>query len=808
MLKPVLKQSRGARKRKGLMLRSVSPLCVVLWLVLNSQVVRAQTEVTKTLPASTAVSFEQDVQPILTEHCAKCHGGVKKNGGFSVISRDLMLSPTDAGAAAVIPGNASSSELMRRIRSTDSGDQMPPESHDRLTTDEIKLLDEWITGGASWPAHWAYQPLPVATEAGAGSSGNPIDNFIQNRLRDHSIQPSPPADRRTLLRRLSLDLTGFNPNPETLDQFESDSSTEAFEKQVDRLLVSPHFGERWARHWLDEARYADSEGYEKDSVKEDAWRFRDWVIDSINADMPFDVFTQKQIAGDLLPDRNDDDLIATQFHLQSQFNLEGGVDAEEDRTKRVIDRVGTVSSVWLGTSLACCQCHDHPYDSFRQKDFYGMYAFFNNADFAADFLKEIPEDAEKIRAERKKKWSNINDLLKRQVDDKNLSDDVQSQLSSLRTYDNSKGFTRFLTERSADRRPTWLFLRGDFLTPDKDAGQIDPAVPGSLPPLSPRGEVADRLDLANWLVEPENPLTARVQVNKVWQHLFGQALADQPQEFGSRGTAPTHPELLDFLASWFVHEAKWSRKKLIRLIVTSDTWKQSSVGRPELHAIDPDNHLLARQNRFRVEAEVIRDLSLQSAGLLNDKIGGKSVFPPLPAIIAEQTYAGSFKFKASTGADRYRRGLYTFFRRTAIDPNLSTFDCPDSSLTNARRDRSNNPLQALATLHNEVFHESAQAMVARLLKSEAPTSNEKVPDSQHIIDHAILLTTCRHSTDGEQQELHRLQRAAKDYYDQHPDEAASLIGAYRIDRIDAAENAAWVATLRVVLNLDEFLTRS
>ncbi|MCA9036624.1 MAG: PSD1 domain-containing protein [Planctomycetaceae bacterium] len=762
------------------------------------------------------IRFEEDIRPILTEHCASCHGGVKKQGGFSVLSRSLLLAETDSGQPAVVPAHAESSELLRRVRSSDPGDQMPPQGHDRLSPQEIQDLEHWIQQGVTWPEHWAYQPLSKTTaqltsnDGDASSIGqplidgiNPVDWFVHKRLAQQELQPSEQAGRRILLRRLSLDLTGLNPLPEELKSFEENELPDAFISQVDRLLASPHFGERWARHWLDEARYADSEGYEKDSVKNDAWRFRDWVIRAINDDMPFDEFTRRQIAGDLLPDATDDDRIATQFHLQAQFNLEGGVDAEEDRTKRVIDRVGTVSSVWLGSSLACCQCHDHPYDSFRQRDFYAMYAFFNNADFAADFLGDVPANADKLREERKAKWSKIADLLRRQVDDKNLSDDVQSQLSSLRSYDNSKGFTRYLTERKTDKRKTWVFTRGDFLQPDQAQGDIVPNVPSVLPGAFDDTVDRNRLDLAEWLVSTENPLTARVEVNKVWMHLFGQALTDQPQEFGSRGSAPSHPELLDFLASWFMHEGGWSRKKLIRLIVSSETWRQSSVVRPELIAHDPNNHLLARQNRFRVEAEIVRDLSLQVSGLLTDEIGGPSVFPPLPSIIAEQTYAGSFKFKASEGADRYRRGLYTFFRRTAIDPNLSTFDCPDSSLTSAQRDRSNNPLQALAALHNEVFHEAAQAFSVRLL-----TEGESAPESSAIIDRALVLTSGRHAYEMEKEQLLELQQAARIHYMSHPEDAIALCGQYTTDRVSQPELAAWIATMRIVLNMDEFLTRS
>ncbi|MCA9065352.1 MAG: PSD1 domain-containing protein, partial [Planctomycetaceae bacterium] len=750
---------------------------------------------------------------LLTEHCASCHGGVKKNGGFSVLSRELMLSPANSGVEALQPGNAAQSELIRRITSTDSAEQMPPEGQDPLTSREKQLLHDWIQQGATWPSHWAYAALPDSGDL--DSDRHLVDRFVRDQLDNLGLTPSPPASGAMLVRRMFLDLTGLLPEPAELQQLNlSDEmlqqplTTQDVERLADYLLASPHFGERWARHWLDEARYADSEGYEKDSPKEDAWRFRDWVIQAINDDLPFSEFTRRQIAGDLLPNHTAADLIATKFHLQTQFNLEGGVDSEEDRTKRVIDRVGTVGSVWLGTSIGCCQCHDHPYDSLRQQDFYRLYAFFNNADFAADFLDGEPKNADALRQERAAKWAKIEALLAKQVDDKDYSDDTQRELSSLRGYDNSKQFTRFLQERTKDRRHTYVFARGDFLQPQVDDGEILPGFPNlagviDLPPN------ANRLDLANWLIDPvANPLPPRVVVNKVWMHLFGQALADQPQEFGSRGSVPSHPELLDALASWFVHDGGWSRKQLIRLIVTSETYRQSSVQRPEIQSVDPGNRVLTRQNRFRVEAEILRDITLQTAGLLNRSVGGTSVFPPLPEIIAQQTYAGSFKYKASEGPNRYRRGLYTFFRRTAIDPNLSTFDCPDSSLTRAQRDRSNTPLQALATLHNEVFHEAAQAFARRLLTDcpDQPEVEQSQLDDQRLRT-AFQLALSRTASDEELQPLRSLLETSRGYYREHASEASQLHGPILLEGVDAAEQAAWTTVARVVLNLDEFLTR-
>ena len=740
------------------------------------------------------ILFERDIQPILGK-CAGCHGGVKKTAGLSVLSRDLILAETDYGDPAVVVGDSEESELVRLISSDDPDERMPPE--EPLEPEEIEAIRRWIDEGVDWPAHWAYY-LPKEEE-----KPESIDVIVLQRLREEGISPSPAADRVTLLRRLSLDLTGLLPTTLEVEEFVHDSRPDAYALLVERLLASPHFGERWARHWLDEARYADSEGYEKDSNKNDAYRFRDWVILSFNQDMPFDEFTVAQIAGDLLPERTDDDLIATKFHLQSQFNLEGGVDAEEDRTKRVIDRVGTVGSVWLGMTIGCCQCHDHPYDPVSQRDFYAMYAFFNNADIAADWLGDKPEDHEKILKERQDKAAEFADLAPRQLKDKSLSNKLQQALGKLRKIDNEHGFVRFLRERDEDRRATYVFSRGDFLRPDKEEGEVIPSTPDVLPALGKRGEVPNRLDLAHWLVDPENPLVARVAVNKIWMHLFDKPLVGSPGNFGTRGELVNQPDLLNWLSTWYVEEAAWSRKSLIRLIVLSETYQQSSVVRPELLERDPENHLLARQNRYRVEAEILRDIALQTAGLLSRKVGGPSVFTPVPAIVIEQSYQAD-PYTVSEGEDRYRRGLYTFFRRTAIDPNLATFDCPDASMAKPRRDSSNNALQALAMLQNEVFHEAAQCFAGRLIE----LSLSGGLSDRARLRQGFLIAVSREPEEAELALLKNLLEEAREYYLTRPDDATKLIGDHAVKDIDPIENASWVATTRVILNLDEFLTRN
>ncbi len=766
------------------------------------------------------LDFARDVQPVLTAHCTECHGGVKKKAGVSFSNKTFAFAAAESGKHPVVAGDLEKSELVHRILSTDEDERMPPEKS--LEAGEIDILKRWIKEGAVWPRHWSLEPVgnpkpPVVKDQ--KWPDNKIDQFILARLEKEKISPSPEADRRTLIRRVNLDLIGLLPTPDEVEAFVDDKSPDAYKKVIDRLLASPHFGERWGRHWLDEARYADSSGYEKDSTRADAYRWRDWVINAVNSDMPFDQFTIKQIAGDLLPNASRQDRLATAFHLMTQYNLEGGVDAEEDRTKRVMDRINTVGSVWLGASVGCTQCHDHPYDSFTQKEFYQLYAFFNNTDWTGIYIDEFPNDAEKRIAERYEKWKEVKDVLDRQVTDKNLATQLQGLLSRLRGQDNNWGVTRVLVERKDKLRKTYLFSRGNFLTPAKKDGVILPGTSAAWPAMKPRARFVpqtaeqkkkkekpkqlspDRLDLAKWIVDPAHPSTARVTVNKVWQNLFGNAFCTQPQDLGSAGELPSHPELLDWLAHYFVHDAKWSRKMLIREIVNSKTYRQSSNHRMDTAQIDPANRLLSRQNRFRVEAEIVRDVYLQAAGLLSSKVGGPSVFPPIPEDVAKLSYANNFKWKTSPGEDQYRRGLYTFYKRTAPDPNLAMFDCPDAAVTSQKRGSSNTPLQALATLQNEVFFGAAKAMAEELL-------SEKLPSDQARIDLAFARSFGRSPEKEESATVLTLLEESRAWYKKNPEQAAELIGEFKSKDIPKEQAAAWISAARIILNTDEFITRS
>ena len=577
--------------------------------------------------------------------------------------------------------------------------------------------------------HWAFvAPVRPAVPA----PGNPIDAFVRARLGKEKIAPSPEANRATLLRRLSFDLTGLPPSIDEVDAFLNDPSASAYENVVDRLLGSPHFGEQWGRHWLDLARYADSDGYETDAIRPTAYYYRDWVIGAINADMPFDRFTTEQLAGDLLPDAKQEQQKATGFHRQTLTNKEGGVDQEEYRCKATVDRVNTTATVWLGLTVGCAECHNHKYDPISQREYYQMYAFFNDA------------------SER--------DLV---FADPSSPPDLIGPPRPIRIP---------IMSRADPARKTHIHERGDFL---RKGEEVEPGTLRVLHALKARNEKPDRLDLAQWFMSRDNPLTTRVAANDIWQHLFGRGLVNTPADFGTRGERPSHPELLDWLATEFPR-LNWSRKALIKLIVMSATYRQSSHYRPELAERDPQNLLLARQNRLRLPAENVRDAHLAVSGLLTRTVGGPSVRPPMPADIAAIGYAGSIKWKESEGPDRYRRGLYTFFQRTVPYPMLTTFDAPDSNTTCTRRDRSNTPLQALALLNDRTFFECAET----LGRSLAGLSGSR----EQIIAQGFKRCFAR---EPRPEELERVQA----FLEKQPPELA------------------WVAIARTLMNLDEFITR-
>ncbi len=1042
------------------LLRSLLPGLVFAGLVIAGvAAVRADEPAKLPPPAERKVDYLADIQPLFKKNCCSCHGSEHQEGGLRLDQKQRALDGGDSGRE-IIPGKSADSRLVKLIAGIDEDfGVMPPDGKGKpLTAGEIGLIRAWIDQGAAWPddaaladaakRHWSLQPIARTAPPAVNDSSwtrSPIDAFILDRLARERLTPSPPAERTTLLRRLYLNLTGLPPSPEAIEEFTSDSRPDAVERLVDRLLASPHFGERWGRHWLDLARYADSDGYEKDRPRPFAWRYRDWVIGAVNADMPYDQFTLEQLAGDLLPGATLAQRTASGLHRNTLHNTEGGIDPEEDRVKKTVDRTNTLGTIWLGLTVGCAQCHTHIYDPLTQREYYSLYAFFNSLD-ESDIEAPTPEQAAKLAADRlvhanelaglrdsltayerdelpaaQAQWEataaaspvvwqtlELTSLTSKHgatfakqpdgstlVSGANKVSDVytleatapQGKLTAIRlevlpekslpksgpgrsangnfvlatlkvtaapvapsgtevdplaivftaaradhsqdkfapelainddpadgwaispqfgkrhvavfetkeplgfeggtkltiTLDQAYGkaaphnigcfrlsvatapppvplegipadVAQALAVSKADRGPeqskaidtffrtmdaeyvrlakavtdhqakapklpedqkaqavsqrseprvTNVLLRGDFLSPG-DA--VEPGTFAVLPPLTSRGTTLDRIDLARWLVDPAHPLSSRVAVNRVWQQMFGRGLVPTSDDFGKQGELPSHPELLDWLASEYMADG-WSLKELLRTIACSRVYQQSSAPRHELTKADPENVLLARQSRRRVESEIIRDLSLAASGMLTERIGGASVRPPQPAEYAGLTYAGSAKWVESQGVDRYRRGLYTFFQRTSPYPMLMTFDSPDSNECTARRQTSNTPLQALTIWNDPAFFEASQSLARRIVR-EVPSAGEPREVVRRRAAHAFILCLARRPSEAELTDLVVL------FDDQVrltlQDEAAAkqIAGPEPLpEGTSAAELAAWIGVSRTVLNLDEFITR-
>ncbi len=1014
------------------------------------------------------VDFARDIEPILQSTCYECHGPKKTKARLRLDSRAGVMKGGETGAI-VVPGNSEQSLMVRRLLGLDGDDRMPKDG-DPVPASQIALIRSWIDQGAAWPTtgdaaspppqavpeeqpHWAYRrpsrPAPPDVHK-TDWVRTPIDRFVLASLEKEGLAPSSDATLETLVRRVSLDLIGLPPSPHEVDEVVAEAARDgkdvAYGRLVDRLLASRHYGERWARPWLDLARYADSQGFEKDLPRV-MWKYRDWVIEALNRDMPFDRFTIEQIAGDMLPNPTPDQLIASGFHRNAMTNEEGGVDPEESRYEVAVDRVNTTATVWLGATLGCAQCHNHKYDPFTQKDYYRMMAFFQNVDYDSQVFgdgtryfeptidvptpeqetnkKTIQADIDRLnqqlkiespalmraqaaweqqmRLEPARGWRVLTPkslaadgdaILRADPDGSILASgpnpgetiytieampglarvtairlealpdptlpkggpgrdpygnfqlngfDVEAggsrqQIKSIRADDAVGGtsvdaffpkslarnayaprgwridasreekrlprqivFTlgrpleapagllrirlkhqgaavgqslgrfrlsvtgasapqraveiparlRPILERAAADRteqqrkdlatfyrtvaaplkpardriaelqkelkalgiPTALVMRervayerpsafvrrrGSFM--DK-GDRVYASVPAALHPLR-EAQMPNRLGLAHWLVDEENPLTARVAVNRAWEQFFGRGIVETSEDFGTQGSPPSHPELLDWLATEFLDQG-WHTKAIHKLIVTSATYRQSSAAPPALVERDPYNRLLARGPRFRLEAEMVRDAVLTASGLLSRKIGGPSVFPPQPDGIWDIPYS-SEKWTPSEGEDRYRRGLYVFIPRSAEYPSFMTFDATSREHTTVRRVRTNTPLQALTTLNDEAFFEGAKALAARVLRDTPDTS--KSPSFVRAL-YAFRLVATRTPKPDEVERIvasytRQLERFRKD-----PDLAARTIKGYAVAGIDAAEQAAWTLVANALLNLDEAVTK-
>ena len=749
--------------------------------------------------------------------------------------------------------NPGTSELMRRVRLSNPDERMPQED-DPLTADkEVRLLHRWIQEGAPWDAHWAYvaperPELPRVEQEDWPEQD--LDRFILARLEEAGLTPSAPAECPTLVRRVTLDLVGLAPVPsDVLAVCDGDKTYEAY---VDQLLASPHFGERWAAMWLDLARYADSKGYEKD-IGRTIWRYRDWVIDAFNADMPFDQFTIEQLAGDLLPEPTEAQLIATAFNRNTMTNTEGGTDDEEFRIAAVVDRVNTTWEVWQGTSMACVQCHGHPYDPFTHAEYFEFFAFFNNtAD--RDYDDEYPtlprfdddtrEDGEALVAEleqiademilvaredslerARRDWEltldqpevigRVRNMLTNEVlrvsqtpepardgaqhtllasvyaeisPDERL-DALRTRRGKVRRAINELGPIQTPIMRELPRheqRRTYVLERGSFLARGEE---VEAGMPDALPAL-PEDAPRNRLGMAKWLVSDTNPLTARVTANRFWEQLFGTGIVESLEDFGTQGYAPSHPDLLDHLAVVFRDELDWSVKAFLRMVVTSATYRQSSTVTPEILEADPYNRLLARGPRFRLSAEAIRDQALFVSGLLSTKQYGPPVMPPQPEGLWNNPYDGR-RWTTSEGDDRYRRALYTYWRRTIPYPSMVTFDTPTREFCVSRRLRTNTPLQALVKLNDPVYVEAAQALAGRMAAHSEETKEQLAQGYTLAFGYA---------PESEALEaLSTLYAESLGHYEEHPEDAETMGGV--------AEVAALAVAAGAILNLDGFVTK-
>jgi hypothetical protein len=685
------------------------------------------------------IEFNRDIRPILADKCFACHGfdAKTRKAGLRLDTAEGAYGQTESGTVAIRPGDLKGSELWVRIHATDPDEIMPPQkSHKTLAPAEKDILREWIGQGAHYQKHWAFA-APRQPPVPPGAHANPIDAFIAGRLKREGQVPSPEADRTTLIRRVTLDLTGLPPSPAELEAFLADSSAQAYERVVDRLMATRDYAERRAQDWLDLARYADTRGY-ADDKPHDIWPFRDWVIAATQRNQPFDQFTIDQLAGDMLPDASTEQRVASAFHRNAPQAKGQTYPTEEYRLKGVVDRLNTTATVWLGLTMGCAECHDHKFDPIPQVDYYRMFALFNNIEHSGEGFAQGGPHME------------------------------------IETADKQKLSIPVMKERLQPRE-TFVHLRGNFLTP---GDKVTPGVPAMFG-LTETQQPRNRLEFARWLVNGNNPLVARVVVNRFWQSCFGYGLVRTPADFGLRGEWPAHPELLDWLACEFV-ESGWDMKRLHRQIVTSATYRQTARIPPQLAARDPQNRWLMCMPRVRLPAEQIRDQALAIGGLLKPATSGRSVFPPQPDQYWEDRDLPG-KWTTSTGHSLHFKSLYIYWRRMALHPTMELLDAPARAVCTARRNTANLPTQALVTLNDPIFVEAARAMAQRVL-TEAPADNPA------RLELAFRLCLSRKPDAQEQSRfLTFIEQQTRRYPDDLP--------------------AAWSSIATVLMNLDETLTR-
>ena len=822
------------------------------------------------------VDFGRDVLPILSENCFHCHGPDEKarEGKLRLDTRDGLFR---AQHPVIVPGRASQSELFKRLITKEANDQMPPaKSKKTLTTGQIETLRHWIDSGAPYATHWAFKPpvrpvVPAITTRQSSSVG-PLDAFIAFRLQREGLKPSPEAPRESLIRRVTLDLTGLPPTPAEVDAFLADKSPLAYEALVDRLLASPRYGERMVWEWLDAARYADSNGYQGDQERT-MWPWRDWAIRAFNENLPFDQFTIWQLAGDLLPNATRDQKLATGFLRNHMINGEGGRIAEENRIEYLFDQAETVGTVWLAATMNCSRCHDHKFDPYTMRDYYGLVAFFNQTpvtggggspqtapvlDFTTpeqearlkslgDEVRRLGDAVDKLEltifprpegqpssgspgvkdypaepfAALKQKGAvrNLTQLrgLAKFRADKEPREHAQLLEQLVKAIESRDDFNKaiprvMVMEDMKQPRETFMLVRGAYNKPNGTVAAAFPAAfqPGSRPSAGPNP--TNRLDLARWLVSADNPLSARVTVNRFWQQFFGTGLVKTAEDFGVQGEKPSHPELLDWLATEFVRSG-WDVKQLVRTLVTSGTYRQSSkdaplpaevrrrTGSDTLYHLDPENRLLARGPRYRLPSWMLRDQALAASGLLVEKLGGPPVKTYQPPGVWEEATFGNKRYAPDKGEALYRRSVYVFWRRI-IGPTIF-FDVAARQTCAVKTPRTNTPLHALATLNDTTYVEAARALAERVLQSGGDTDAARLA-------HAFRLVTARKPGAVESRILSASLARLRTQYALDKTAALKLLTvgeSKRNEQLDPTNHAAWTGLCSLLLNLDEVVTK-
>lgn len=735
------------------------------------------------------IQFNRDIRPILSDNCFACHGfdGKAREADLRLDIPETALAPR-SGGPAIVPGNPEKSLIWQRIISTDPDDVMPPADHFlKLNDGQKSLIYQWIKSGAAYEKHWSFTPITKPTPP--DPQAHPIDSFIRTHLATKEIPPSPQADRRTLIRRLSFDLRGLPPTSTELNSFLADSSPQAWENLVDSFLADPAFGERFAWPWLDAARYADTNGFQHDAERT-MWPWRDWVIDALNHNLPFDQFTLWQIAGDLLPNPTFEQKIATGFLRNHGINGEGGSIPEENRVNYVFDMAETVGTVWMGLTFNCCRCHDHKYDSISQKDYFALTAFFNQTPIDGSSKSPHTEPTLAVLSpEQESKLASLqNSRDQTNPDDQESRTQIQKEITDLR-----KASPRvMIMADQTKRRPTYILNGGSY---DACGEEVEANTPAVLPPLK-AGPTPNRLDLARWLISPDHPLTARVTVNRLWQEIFSHGLVAAPEDFGVQSPPPTFPLLLDWLAADFI-ESGWDYKNLIKTIVTSQTYQQSSIVDSLALERDPGNKLLARAPRHRLPSWMIRDQALALSSLLVPKVGGPPVKPWQPEGLWSEVSFGTIKYQPDTGESLRRRSLYTFWRRISAPPMI--FDNAKRENCEVTRYLTNSPLHALATLNDPLYAETSLALAQQLLAKNPPS----LPIA------AFELITKRPPTPNETSILTSMHQNALTHFQNQPEAALELISSLPDpQKIPHPQPLAALTTLILnLLNTDEALSK-